>query len=236
MCYNPNCSCCGLKNLCLANRLNCLDTDELDKLVITKPSIYKNEYLYQAGEVLKSFFAVKAGMLKVYSLGENGQEIIQGFYLPGDVLGLDALANQGNYFNAIALDVASVCEIPFNKLTQLTKEIPNLNLQLLNIMSQEIVNCRSYSSLLIHKTAEQKLALFIFHMSLKFKAIGYQHNRFILNILHKDVANYLSLTPETVSRALTKFSQKKVVNWTKKEINIFDEKMLKKMAGEDDLY
>ena len=73
-------------------------------------------------------------------------------------------------------------------------------------------------------------------MSLKFKAIGYQHNRFILNILHKDVANYLSLTPETVSRALTKFSQKKVVNWTKKEINIFDEKMLKKMAGEDDLY
>lgn len=217
MCYNPNCSCCGLKNLCIANRLNCLDTDELDKLVITKPSIYKNEYLYQAGEVLKSFFAVKTGMLKVYSLGENGQEIIQGFYLPGDVLGLDALANQGNYFNAIALDVASVCEIPFNKLTQLTKEIPNLNLQLLNIMSQ-------------------KLALFIFHMSLKFKAIGYQHNRFILNILHKDVANYLSLTPETVSRALTKFSQKKVVNWTKKEINIFDEKMLKKMAGEDDLY
>jgi CRP/FNR family transcriptional regulator len=234
--YSPNCSSCGLKDLCFANGLKDTDIVLLDKLVDRKPSIYKGEHLYKTGENLRSFFAVKAGMIKVYSFDENKNEVIHGFYLPGDVLGLDALAYENHPFSAIALDVTNVCEIPFNQLTQLTKRIPDLNSQLLHLMSQEIVNSRRHSSLLTQKTAEEKVAFFILSMSMKFQSRGYIHTQFRLNILHKDVANYLNLTPETVSRILTKFNKDKIVIWAKKEVNIFDEKALKNMAGEDNLY
>ena len=230
--YSPNCASCGLKNICFANGLSDTDVSLLDKLVDRNPSIYKGEYLYKRGDRLNSFFAIKAGSIKVYSLDEEKNEVIHGFYLPGDVLGLDALAFENHPFNAVALDVTNVCEIPYNQLTELTKRVPSLNAQLLNLMSQEIVNSRRHSSLLTHKTAEQKVAFFIHSMSLKYKARGYLHTQFRLNVLHKDVANYLNLTPETVSRILTKFSKNGVVRWAKREVSIFDEQSLKKLAGE----
>lgn len=230
--YKINCSSCGLKSLCLANGLNDLDIVQLDKLVDRKASLYKGDHLYSDGQHLKSFFAIKGGIIKVYSFDSENKEVVHGFYLPGDVLGLDSLAYNSHPFNAVALDVTNVCEIPFNKLEQLTKTIPDLNNQLLNLMSQEIVNSRRHSSLLAHKTAEQKLAFFIYLMSSKFKSRGYLHTQFRLNILHKDVANYLNLTPETVSRILTKFNKDEIVSWIKKEVNIFNEEALKNMAGE----
>lgn len=234
--YSPSCASCGLKNICFASGLSDLDVSLLDKLVDRNPSIYKGEFLYKRGDNLKSFFAIKGGSIKVYSFDADNNEVIHGFYLAGDVLGLDALAFDTHPFYAVALDVTNVCEIPYDQLTSLSKRVPNLNAQLLNLMSQEIVNSRRHSSLLTHKTAEQKVAFFIRSMSLKYKARGYLHTQFRLNVLHKDVANYLNLTPETVSRILTKCNKNDIVRWTKKEVTIFDEEALELLAGDNELY
>ncbi len=230
--FSSSCANCGLQKLCFANGLSENDLVALDNLVDRKQSLIKGDYLYKTGDKLTSFFAIKAGTIKVYSLDDDKNEDIHGFYLPGDILGLDALAFSKHPFSAVALDVSNVCEIPFEKLTVLAGKIPNLNNQLLNLMSQEIVNSRRHSSVLTQKTAEQKVAYFILSKALKFKARGYLYTQFRLNILHKDVASYLSLTPETVSRILTKFNKVKIVSWQKKEIYIYDEVRLREIAGE----
>ncbi|HBQ45233.1 MAG TPA: Crp/Fnr family transcriptional regulator [Thiomicrospira sp.] len=230
--FRSSCGSCGLQKLCFANGLTPKDLAKLDSLVEKKTSLVKGEYLYKKGEVLQSFFAVKSGMVKVYSISENREENIHGFYQTGDILGLDALAYNEHPFSAVALDDSSVCEIPFEELTSLAGNVPNLNGQLLHLMSQEIVNSRRHSSLLTQKTAEQKIAYFILFKALKLKSRGYLHTQFRLSILHKDVANYLSLTPETISRILTKFNKENIVSWQKKEVNIFDESKLGELAGD----
>lgn len=230
--YNPSCSNCGLQKICFANGLLESDLKQLDGLVDRKPSLSKGELLFSSGDTFASLFAIRAGVIKVYSFDDNNMEVIHGFYLPGDIVGMEALAFKSHRFNAVALDVTTVCEIPFNQLADLANHIPNLNTQIFNLMSQEIVNSHLHSSLLTQKTAEQRLAYFIYRMSLKYKSRGYLHTRFRLNILHRDVANYLNLTPETVSRILAKFNKEKIMSWKRKEVQVFDEELLLSFTGE----
>ena len=68
-------------------------------------------------------------------------------------------------------------------------------------------------------------------MAERYKSRGYAYDEFRLSILHRDVALYLGLTPETVSRILAKFNSDKVVSWKKKEVIIYNESLLKKIAG-----
>ncbi|MDX1795123.1 MAG: helix-turn-helix domain-containing protein [Hydrogenovibrio sp.] len=231
--YTVSCANCGLQKICFANGLHDSDLGQLDELVDRKPSLLKGDMLFRAGEKFSSLFAIRAGAIKVFSYDQNNTEVIHGFYLPGDIVGMDSLAYTDYQFNAVALDVTTVCEIPYGQLTELANQVPNLHLQIFNLMSQEIVNNRFYTSLLTQKTADQRLAHFILMMSSKYKSRGYLHTKFRLNILHRDVANYLNLTPETVSRILAKFNKENIVSWKKKEISILDEARLRDFAGED---
>ena len=230
--YNSSCPNCGLQKICFANGLGDSDLKRIDELVDRKPSLSKGDMLFSSGDSFGSLFSIRAGAIKVYSFDENNLEVIHGFYLPGDIVGMEALAFQNHHFNAVALDVTSVCEIPFQQLTELAMQVPSLNLQIFSLMSQEIVSSRLHSTLLTQKTAEQRVAYFIFTMSNKYKSRGYLHTRFRLNVLHRDVANYLNLTPETVSRILAKFNKEHIVSWKRKEIHIMDEEQLKVFAGE----
>lgn len=231
--YTASCANCGLQKICFAKGLQDTDLSQLDDLVDRKPSLSKGEYLFKAGEPFKSMFAVRAGAIKLFSYDHNHMEVIHGFYLPGDIVGMDSIAYPNYQFYAIALDVTTVCEIPYAQLSNLANQVPNLHVQIFNLMSQEIVGTRNYTALLTQKTAEQRLAYFIWSMSLKYKSRGYFHTKFRLNILHRDVANYLNLTPETVSRILAKFNKQKVLSWKKKEVQIFDEEALRVFAGEN---
>ncbi|BBN60015.1 cyclic nucleotide-binding domain-containing protein [Hydrogenovibrio marinus] len=233
--YTANCANCGLQRICFANGLHDTDLSQLDELVNRKPSLSKGEYLFKEGEKFTSLFAVRAGAVKLFSYDHNNLEVIHGFYLPGDIVGMDSIAYQEYQFYAVALDVTTVCEIPYGQLSDLATQVPNLYSQIFSLMSQEIVGSRMYTSLLTQKTAEQRLAYFIWSMSLKYKSRGYLHTKFRLNILHRDVASYLNLTPETVSRILAKFNKLNVLNWKKKEITILNEEHLKEFAGEDAL-
>ena len=230
--FTASCSKCALQRICFANGVHDSDLDRLEDLVDRKPSVVKGEMLFTAGDNCQSIYAIRAGMIKVFSYAEDSQvEVIHGFYLPGDIVGLDALAFRNHQFFAVALDTTSVCEIPFNQLSKLATQVPSLNSQIFSLMSNEIVASRLHSTMLTQKTAEQRLADFILGMSEKFKSRGYEYSQFRLNILHRDVANYLNLTPETVSRILSKFQKDKLVTWKKKEVMIHNEVALHDLAG-----
>ncbi|AZR81858.1 MULTISPECIES: helix-turn-helix domain-containing protein [Piscirickettsiaceae] len=229
--FNASCSKCAMQGICFANGLYDTDIERLDQLVDRKPSLVKGEYLYQAGENFTSLYAIRAGIVKVYSVNEHEQEVIHGFYLPGDIVGMEALACCRHEFYAVAMDTTTVCALPYEQLTKLGTEVPNLNAQIFSLMSHEIVTGRLHSTILTQKTAEQRLADFILMMSERLRARGYEHTQFRLNVLHRDVASYLNLTPETVSRILGKFQKQGWMSWKRKEVVIQDMEALQAMAS-----
>lgn len=229
--FNVSCNNCGLQKICFPTGLMKGEVEKLDQIVERKLPLKKNQHLFEAGDKFVSLFAIRAGVLKLYSFTDTGEEIIHGFYLPGDVLGIDALANKTHQMNAVALDTTSICTIPFKDLVNLSSEIPLLNQQVLSVMSKEVNDGRLHSELLIKRNADQRVAQFVWNMAERFKNRGFSGNEFRLSILHRDVAIYLGLTPETVSRILARFNTEGVVTWKKKEVVIHDTDALLKIAG-----
>ncbi|MGC9385533.1 MAG: helix-turn-helix domain-containing protein [Hydrogenovibrio sp.] len=223
-----------MQSICFTSGLYQTEIERLDQLVDRKPSLLKGEFLYQSGEPFTALFAIRAGMVKVFSVNDLSQEVIHGFYVPGDIVGMEAMACQRHEFCAVALDTTSVCALPYPQLTRLAMEVPNLNAQIFSLMSQEIVTGRLHSTILAQKTAEQRLADFVLMMSGRLRARGYEYTQFRLNILHRDVACYLNLTPETVSRIFGKFQKLQLMSWKKKEVLIQDFDALQQIAQSSD--
>jgi len=233
--FDASCANCGLQKICVPTGLLKSDIAQLDEIVSRKPPYKKSQHLYQVGHKFNSIYAIRAGAVKLYTYSDSGDEIVHGFCLAGDVVGFDGLVNEHYTFNAVALDTTSVCLMPYEDLSDLAHRIPNLNHQIMATMSKKMFDDRLHSELLIKRNADQRVAHFIWNMAQRFQQRGYAHDEFRLPILHRDVALYLGLTPETVSRILAKLNADGVVCWKKKQVQIFDEAKLKEIAGLSDV-
>jgi CRP/FNR family transcriptional regulator len=229
-----SCQNCGLQKVCFPTGLFKSEIDRLDTIVERKLPLKKNEHLFNAGDKFTTLYAIRAGVIKVYCFSDSGEEIVHGFYLPGDILGIEALATKQHRYNAVAIESVSVCNLPFDQLTNLAVQIPHLNQQIFTVISKEVNEGRLHSELLTKRNADQRVAQFIWHMAERYQSRGYVSDEFRLSILHRDVALYLGITPETVSRILAKFHTENVVTWKKKEVKIHNKVALQNLAGLND--
>jgi CRP/FNR family transcriptional regulator len=229
--FNASCLNCGLQKICFPTGLMRNDVTRLDSIVERKAPLRKGDHLFRAGQLFNAFYAIRAGVVKVYALSEVGEEQILGFYLPGDVLGLDALNFSTHQYHAVALDTTSVCAIPFSQLETLSLQIPALNHQMFRLMSKGVNDGRVHSEILSKRNADQRVALFIWSIAQRFMNRGYAYTEFRFGVLHRDVALFLGLTPETVSRILAKLAQEDIVQWKRKEVKILDVAQLVALAG-----
>jgi CRP/FNR family transcriptional regulator len=232
--FNANCNECGLKKLCFPLGLEKSEILRLDALVKRKPALQKGDTLFHEGQHFHSVYAVKSGGFKLFTHQANGEDKLIGFYLPGDILGVDALSSGQHLSTAIAIDSSSVCEIPFKELERLSLQLPTLNRQLLSMMSKELNDERMHAELLSRKSAEERMALFILWLSQRQAKRGFNNESFRLGLLHRDVALYLGLTPETVSRVLARFSEEGVVEWRQKQLTILQPARLEALSNSKD--
>ncbi|MBE9527477.1 MAG: fumarate/nitrate reduction transcriptional regulator Fnr [Proteobacteria bacterium] len=228
---NVSCNECSLQQLCLPQSINGNELDKLDNIIERKKPLKRNEYLFQVGSPFDSIYVVRSGSLKTYSPTIDGQEQVTGFHLPGELLGLDAIGSGQHPCVAKALETTSVCEIPFESLEELTQSMPTLQHQLLRLMSKEIFDDQELMLLLGKKTAEARLSAFLLSISLRFKQRGFSSTEFYLSMSRNDIANYLGLAVETVSRMFTRFQEDGIINAERKHIVINDWDTLQQLAG-----
>lgn len=231
--YHANCAECGLKKLCFPIGLDQAEVAKLDQIVKRKNPLHKGDRLFAQGDSFASIYAVRAGGLKVTSVSATGEDRILGFYLPGDILGADALATGQYVSSAIAIDTTTVCEIPYTDLEKLSQLLPALNSQVLSMISKELIEERMHAMLLSRKGAEERIALFLVWISQRQGRRGYSPDNFRLGLLHRELALYLGLTPETVSRVLARLTDDGVMAWRNKQVTIFDPERLQVLAGEN---
>ncbi len=226
-----NCQNCNINQLCLPYSLNGHDMERLDQLIQRRKPLQKHANLFSNGEPLVYLYAVRSGSFKSYHQDSKGNQQITAFHLPGDIIGFDAVASETHNSYAQALETSMVCEIPFNAIEELSGNIPTLRKQIFNLMSGEICADKQLHMSLAQKNAEEKLAGFIFSLSVRYKERGFSSKEFRLSMARNEIGNYLGLTIETISRLLNKFQKDGMLEVNGKFITIVDQEKLDVLVG-----
>ena len=229
--HQAHCNNCSLATLCLPLSLDLQDLDALDDIVKRGRPLKKGEFLFRQGDDFGSVYAVRSGSLKTFSVTDCGEEQITGFHLPSEFVGLSGMDTELYPVSAVALETTSICEIPFERLDDLSASLPQLRRQLMRIMSREIRDDQQMMMLLSKKTADERIATFLVNLSARFRARGYSPQQFRLAMSRNEIGNYLGLAVETVSRVFTRFQQNELLIAEGKEINLINLIELCALAG-----
>ena len=211
--YKPSCNQCSLSGICLPIAVNPDDLYRLEAVVDQGRIFDRGERIFNQCDPFSSCFAVQGGAVKTYFVSKEGEKQVTGFYLPGEVIALDSVNNDHYSCSAEALERSRLCEIPLDRLQDLATRIPSLQRHFFQLMSHEIQDSQQMSVLLNRKTAEQRLATFLLSLSTRFCRRRLSSTQFRLPMARSDIANYLGLAVETVSRVLTRFQKQKLVSF-----------------------
>lgn len=228
---SESCKTCSLSELCLPRGLQNEELKQLDDVIKTRRVIHTGDALFKQGGDNQSIYAVRSGSVKTFTVLESGEEQILGFHLPGEIVGLAGLDQSIHNCSSVALETSSICELPLGELESICMQIPSLHKQLLKLISREISQDHKMLLLLAKKNSDQRVATFLLSLSGRFKTRGLSSDSFILSMSRQDIANYLGLAVETISRILTKFSDEGVVAVTRRSIEITDHDRLLEIAN-----
>ncbi|WP_027328819.1 fumarate/nitrate reduction transcriptional regulator Fnr [Marinimicrobium agarilyticum] len=227
-----SCGTCRLNTLCLPLSLHLDDVEQLSRIVQRGRPLQKGEALYRAEERFTSLFAIRSGAVKASTLNEQGEEQVTGFYLPGELVGLDGIAGNRYTNTVLALETASVCEIPFEQVEELSLKIPSLQRNVFQLLSREITQDQQLISLLSKSSAEERVATLLLSLSNRHQRRQLSPHRYNLPMSRTDIGNFLGLTIETVSRVFGRLQQQGVIAVNRKEVTILQLERLRTLASQ----
>lgn len=226
-----SCSSCSLRGVCLPCGLETDSLPQMDELTRMKRRVAKGAFLYRAGEAFEALYAVRSGSFKSVGVSRSGDEKVTGLHLPGEVMGLEGINSLTHAFDVIALEDSEVCIVPYSKLTELTLRIPDLQAQLLRILSGDISRDQGLMLLLGGMDAEQRLAAFLLSLSRRYQKLGYAATRFSLRMTREEIGSYLGLTLETVSRLFSRLQKDGLISAHQKDIELIDLDRMRAKVG-----
>jgi CRP/FNR family transcriptional regulator len=227
-----SCAQCSLQVLCLPASIGEDDLVRLDRIVLGRRPLKRGESLFRAGQALGSLFVAREGAFKTIAMNSEGEPQVIGFHLPGELMGLDALGEGRHGCEAIALTQASVCEVPLNQLESVAAQVPGLQHQLLRIIGQNIHRDQAHIETLGRRSAQERMAMFLHQLAERYRALGRPGDRLYLPMSREEIASYLGLVIETVSRTLGKMQDDGVIAVQGREVRILDGERLNHAAHE----
>lgn len=217
-----SCAQCSLHVLCLPAGIGSSDLQQLDEIVRNRRPLEPGENLFRSGQALSSLYVAREGAFKTVATNEEGETQVIGFHLPGELMGLDALGSGLHACDAEALTRATVCEVPLPQLESICAKLPGLQHQLLRIIGQGINRDQSHMEMLGRRQAAERVALFLHGLSERYKLLGRSGDMFVLPMSREDIASFLGMVIETVSRTLTKMQDDGVIAVRGRQVTVLD--------------
>lgn len=228
------CKACALADLCLPAGIGTDDLTQLDAAVRDRRALDRGAVLYRSGEPFTALYVVRSGALKTFVQNANGDLQILGFHLPGEIIGFDALATDFHVSQAEALERSSLCELPYLKLQQVTLDVPALQRQLLRVISREVVNEHDHLVMMGKQQTLEQLASFLQSIADRYARLSRDSTLLTLPMSRVDIANYLGLVVETVSRTFTRMEDMGVLAVNRKQVRILRPDLLAKLCSPTD--
>lgn len=222
------CSTCAFSQACLAEGMDKRALMDLHVLVEHVGPLRQGEHVFREGDPFEAIAAVRAGTVKTYLVDRDGREQVLGFHLPGEVIGLNAIDGETYPCNAVALDTVMLCRFSFPKISTLAARLPGLQQHLFRLMSRDIGRAALLAG---DYSADQRMAAFLVGFSRRLAARGFSPDRFQLTMARTDIANYLRLAPETVSRVLKRLQDDRLLAIDRREVELLQRQALEVLAA-----
>jgi CRP/FNR family transcriptional regulator len=198
------------------------DFARLDELVTTRRKVKRRAALFRNGEPFTSLFAIRTGVFKTSVTATDGRDQVTGFQMAGEIMGLDGIVDDRHACDAVALEDAEVCVMPFAKVAELAREVGALQQHLHRIMSREIVREHGVMLLLGNMSAEERVAAFLLNLARRSEARGFSGSEMVLRMTRQEIGSYLGLTLETVSRSFTRLADDRLLEVDYRRVRILD--------------
>jgi len=188
----------------------------VDTLAPQRRVVHAGDVLYQAGERFGNLYVMNSGFFKLVTLSPDGREQVVSLKFRGDWLGFDGIAH-GNYScDAVAMDTGDVWVIRYDALLVACFRCPELLTALHAAMSREIGRDRDSLMSVCTLPADARVAEFLRQWAQSLAQRGLRSDQITLRMTRAEIGNYLGMTLETVSRALSKLARDKVINFAEK--------------------
>lgn len=205
---NP-CGACPVRSLTVCSAL---EPDEVRRLAEMTQTmrVESGHNLFSEGDKADALFNVTAGTVKIYKLLPDGRRQITGFLTTGDFLGLSH--NETYAYSAESVTATSLCRFPRRRMEALLDDFPKMQRRLFSMASTELVTAQDQMLLLGRKTAKEKICSFLLMLSQRAARRGHKENPVHVPMSRADIADYLGLTTETVSRTFTQLKTSGVIS------------------------
>lgn len=216
------CSGCGLGHVCLPADLDVTETYRLDPIIRRGRPLRTARTLFHAGQRFEAIYAIRSGSVKTLVLAPDGGTSVCGFHLPGEILGLDGIAQDRYPVSAVALEPTRYCGIPYRALQDLAATHRGLRDELPRLLSRALVRSQDQIQLVTARRARARIAAFLADLAGRRQRNHQSSIEFRLPMMRVDIASYLRLTIETVSRTLSELQEEAVIAVRARVIQILD--------------
>ena len=220
--FEVSCASCNFRELCIPGGVRAEDLPRFEKVVFARRRLKRGEALFNSGDEFKSIYAVRSGFFKSNIVDGEGREQVTGFFMGGELLGMDGIGTGRHNGTTIALEDSEVCVLPYALIEDLAHSLPALQRQLNTVLAREIVRDHGVMMLLGSMRAEERLATFLLNLSKRFTARGYSRSEFNLRMTREELGSYLGLKLETVSRLFSAFQKDGLIEVEQKYVRILD--------------
>jgi len=216
------CSNCNLRELCMPIGLTKDELDRIDDIVAARKKIKRGATLFRKGDKFTSLYAVRTGFFKTRVASLDGRDQVTGFQMAGEIIGLDGIVNDNHSCDAVALEDAEVCVMPFDCIEDISRVVTSLQRHVHKIMSREIVREHGVMLLLGSMRAEERLATFLLNLVQRLHARGFSQSELILRMTREEIGSFLGLKLETVSRTFSRFVEEGIIEVKQRHVRIIN--------------
>lgn len=224
----PHCVTCQARFLAVCSVFDHQELVAFDRIVQHRCYAPKS-MLFEQGNNTEFVFSVSEGTVRVFKLLSDGRRQIVGFALPGDFLGVGL--PQTHECSAEAVGTVRVCRIPRAAFVEMVEEKPHLLKKLHELASREIHYARDQMVLLGRKNAEERVAAFLLVMRERWARVSTCSVTVPLPMSRSDIADYLGLTIETVSRTISKLAREKAIVVVPDGVRLLDLERLRQVGN-----
>jgi CRP/FNR family transcriptional regulator len=212
--------------LCLPAQLHGDDLARAERMVCSRRHLRSGERLVLAGEKASAFFAVQSGCFKA-SAGER----VVGFFLGGNLIGLEGLASGQHGVSVVALEDSVACVLPYDSVERTERDLPPVQRRLHALLAHEIERDQHLAAMVASTRAEQRLAGFLIDLSERLVRRGYSASDLRLRMRREDIASYVGLNRETVSRLFSQLEERALIAVQRKHVVIRDMEGLRRLRS-----